>query len=63
MGHQYELFYWGRYGWVSLGKQQAENIKLTWQNAPANALYWLRDLTAGKEERIFTYENGQQVWW
>jgi hypothetical protein len=32
-------------------------------NMPTNALFWLRDLTKGKEERPFTYENGQQVWW
>ena len=23
----------------------------------------VRDLTKGQEERIFTYENGEQVWW
>jgi hypothetical protein len=26
-------------------------------------LYLLQNLTKGKEERIFTYENGKQVWW
>ena len=31
--------------------------------APAGALYWLRNLTEGREERIFSYENGRQVWW
>ena len=30
---------------------------------PRGALYWLRDLSKGKEERIFSYEDGKQVWW
>lgn len=28
-----------------------------------NIMYWLRNLTRGREERIFTYEDGKQVWW
>jgi hypothetical protein len=36
---------------------------LSYENAPINALFWLRNHTAGVEERIFTYENGEQVWW
>ena len=30
---------------------------------PANALLWLRDLTTGKEERIFTYTDGKICFW
>lgn len=33
------------------------------KDVPKGALYLLRDLTKGKDERIFTYENGVQVWW
>jgi len=29
----------------------------------ANGLYILHNLTRGKEERIFTYEHGKQIWW
>lgn len=32
-------------------------------SCPSNALFRLRNLTRGKEERIFTYDNGEQVWW
>ena len=32
-------------------------------NVPTNALLLLRNHTKGKEERIFTYEGGEQVWW
>ncbi|WP_298487566.1 transglutaminase domain-containing protein [uncultured Maribacter sp.] len=58
----YELFYWNE-GWKSLGQQKAKFYYLDYKNVPKNALLWLRNLTKGKEERIFTYEKGQQVWW
>ncbi|MDR2148135.1 MAG: hypothetical protein LBE91_16950 [Tannerella sp.] len=63
-GEEYELFYWDDYQWNSLGRQTGTSRQyLEYANAPLNALFWLRNLTKGKEERIFTYENGQQVWW
>lgn len=33
---------------------------LVYHNAPRHALFWLRDLTAGKEEQTFVYFNGKQ---
>lgn len=61
-GDTYELFYQnGTKGWVSLGKQTATSCWLTYDNVPENALLWLRNLTRGKEERAFYYENGRQV--
>jgi hypothetical protein len=63
LGDEYELFYWGESRWRSLGKQKAKDLKLKFDHVPDNALLWLRDLTRGAEERIFTYEDGQQVWW
>ncbi len=62
-GQIYELFYWGDNGWISLGKRVAEDYMLHYDNAPSNALFLLRNLTKGKEERPFTYENGKQIWW
>ncbi|MDD3038293.1 hypothetical protein [Bacteroides sp.] len=59
----YELFYWDRHCWVSLGEQKAASVKLEYENVPTNALLLLKNLTKGKEERIFTYENEEQVWW
>jgi len=62
-GEEYELSYWNR-GWVSLGRQIGTDKQyLEYDNAPLNALFWLRNLTKGREERIFTYEDGEQVWW
>jgi len=58
----YELFYWDK-GWESLGKQRAKDNFLNYENVPKNSLFWLRNLTKGKEERIFTYDKGKQIWW
>ena len=63
IGDEYELFYWGEKGWVSLGGRVAADIKLVYNDVPGNSLFLLRDYTRGQQERIFTYENGQQVWW
>jgi hypothetical protein len=62
-GDEYELVYCLNGEWTSLGKQTAKERYLHFSNAPANALFLLRNLTQGSEERIFTYENGKQIWW
>lgn len=62
-GDVYELFYWKGRDWKSLGKKKADSNVLYYENIPKNSLLLLRDLTKGKEERIFALENGKQVWW
>jgi hypothetical protein len=62
-GQLYELFYWEHGHWKSLGQQIATDQALYYDNAPVNALFLLRNLTKGKEERVFTYENEKQIWW
>lgn len=62
-GDEYELKYLSKNGWVSLGKQIAKTYFLEFHHGPENALYLLSDLTRGKEERPFTYENNNQIWW
>jgi hypothetical protein len=63
-GHQYELVYWGDKKWVSAGTKIAvmDNY-LEYKDIPSGAIYLLRDLTKGRQVRLFTYENGEQVWW
>jgi len=59
----YELYYFDG-EWVSLGQRTGDyNFYLKYDNVPENALLWLRNHTKGREERIFTYENGKQTWW
>ena len=61
-GDIYELFYFNN-NWFSLGRIIAENTFIEYTNVPKNALLVLRNISKGKDERIFTYENGKQVWW
>lgn len=61
-GNLYQLFYWDS-EWKSLGEQIATDNVLVYDRVPSNCLFLLKNHTEGKEERIFTYENGKQVWW
>lgn len=60
-GDVYELFYHdGVNGWKSLGRQAATGRELKCR-VPHNALFWLRNLTKGREEQVFVIRNGKQV--
>lgn len=63
IGDEYELLYWSGNNWKSLGMKFAQSDTLTYEEVPSRGLYRLRNHTKGKEERIFTYEQGKQVWW
>lgn len=60
-GHLYELYYFDK-SWNLINRQIALHEHLIFSDVPANALLLLKDKTAGKEERIFEYENGVQIW-
>lgn len=51
---EYELFYWDN-EWKSLGRQFAKDDYLEYE-AAKNAVFWLKDLTKGKEEMVFLYK-------
>ena len=61
-GEHYELFFWKGH-WKSLGVQEASDTVLVYRGVPRGALLWLRNLDKGVQERIFTYEKGEQVWY
>lgn len=61
-GNEYELYYWNN-GWITLGRKTATDYKITYESVPSGALYWLHCHSGGVEERPFSYENGQQIWW
>lgn len=61
-GDVYELYYWDN-TWRSLGRQTSIGRSLKFDNVPLGALLWLHNWSGGREERIFTYENGKQIWW
>jgi hypothetical protein len=62
-GDEYELKYWDGKGWSSLGRKIADSVHVSFENCPVGALFLLHNCTRGIDERIFTYENGKQVWW
>ena len=62
-GHRYCLDYYDHDGAHTVGEQTATTDCVTFTDVPTNALYILHDLTKGREERIFTYENGEVRWW
>lgn len=39
-----------------------EDDRLLYKNIPIGALYWLRDYTRGREERIFEIKNDTVIW-
>ena len=60
-GQRYELFVSGKKGWESLGVQVALSDSLRYDNVPMGGLYYLKNHSSGKDERIFLIENGRQV--
>lgn len=62
--NEYELFYYDiPEGWVSLGSKTATGYSIEYDQVPTGGLYWLRNLSSGQEERIFTWENGKARFW
>ena len=62
-GFTYSLLYFGEDGWTEHETVQACTTSLTFNDVPSNALLWLRNLDEGREERIFTVENGAVQFW
>ena len=61
-GMNYELRYWDN-TWISLGVKKAISNSITYDGIPENSLLWLRNLDEGREERIFTLVDGEQIWY
>lgn len=62
-GHEYELFYWDRDGWRSLGKKIANSNQLIYRSVPSNALMRMKNLTVGNYGiLLFVAEKGRQRW-
>jgi len=59
VGDVYQLFYYDR-GWVYFGIQKAKYNFLNFENVPSGTMYWLKNMTKGKEELPFFYKNGKQ---
>lgn len=60
-GHLYELYYFDT-EWRLVGRVYSKGNDLTFDNVPSGALLLLKDKSGGKEERIFEYVDGKQIW-
>ncbi len=60
---EYELLFADLNGWHSMGRKFADADSIVFDNVPSGAIYLLRNRTKGREERVFEYKNGKQVWW
>ncbi len=60
---EYELLYADLSGWHSMGRKYADADSIVYNNVPSGAIYLLKNWTKGREERVFEYKNGKQVWW
>lgn len=59
----YELFSWKDGGWKSVGRIESGMQDRLFESLPDDALYWLVEDGSEKLERIFTIEDGRQVFW
>jgi len=62
-GMKYELTYFDKGNWNKAGIKVATEYSISFDNVPHNAVLWLRNLTEGKQERIFVYDKGKQYWY
>lgn len=62
IGDHYELRYQGgSKGWIHIDKQYATTDTLIFDKVPKGALLHLRNLTRGKEEKVFYIVDGKQI--
>ncbi len=60
-GDSYTLYYFQE-TWKELETKAADDFKIQFKNVPKNAMLLLKNNSRGREERIFRYENGNQIW-
>ena len=58
----YELFVW-KDGWTSCGRIENSQSTHAFTGIVGDGLYWLVEDGSEKLERIFTVEDGRQVFW
>jgi hypothetical protein len=59
----YELFRWSDNGWMSVRRHEPGALECVFEGLPSDALYWLVEDGSTRLERIFTIEDGRQVFW
>lgn len=59
-GQEYELPYFDSGEWRSLGTKMATEHQIDFE-APENAVLWLQNRTKGREEQVFIFQGGRQL--
>ncbi|MCO5237804.1 MAG: hypothetical protein M9933_16210 [Chitinophagaceae bacterium] len=59
-GDTYRLYYYDK-EWKEKGQQMAKYNYLDFDELPTGTIYWLQNLSGGKEELPFIYTNNRQV--
>lgn len=59
-GDWFRLHYWSEDGWKSVETVQAAYEHVVFHDVPKHKLYWLENLTTGKEEMPFVMVDGKQ---
>ena len=64
-GQIYILKRWHENDWHIVGGATANKEPLRFEDLPADGLFWLvpKDDSPRRLERLFTIENGRQIWW
>jgi len=58
----YSLFYWNK-GWIKFKTKKCRKSEIEFTNVPSNSLFKIVSEQTQNLERIFTWQNGKQVWW
>ncbi len=61
-GHNYELFFWNKYKWQSLGIQTAKAKDIQF-NAPREALFYLSNNTTKSDGKLFFINSDREIQW
>ncbi|MDR2038656.1 MAG: hypothetical protein LBQ60_12100 [Bacteroidales bacterium] len=62
-GYEHRLFYWDNGSWRLHDSRKADGRYLEFTGVPVGTLFCLKCADLELKERIFTYEDGEQVWW
>jgi len=63
-GDEYQISYWDGRKWKIVKRCKAKNIYINVENAPLGALFYIQDMTRGRENRIFQWDNNKKeiIW-
>ncbi len=62
-GDEYQLLYINKNGWHIIDQKKAGDYFIDFKNVPKGCVMVLRNLSRGREESIFRWENNKQKFW